>query len=439
MAERREHIGFGANDGDAARDLRNALLVGALTVLVFGTMVLATESGTGVLQVPTPETALLAASAAVITLAGLLALRVRLPVRPVAWVALTAYTVIISLTVHFTGGPLTPMPALYLLVVVAASFLLGRRGATSIAVLSVAGYALMLALEYSGMLSMVLIWRQEFDPAERGMLLALHWLAVAVPVLFTAQLGGTLAERLRRSNVYLRESERLRENQTQMLVHDLRNPATALMGGVEVLRLTMKEQMDAEQRQLLENARRSGHVLLSMLEEMLDITRVEAGRLQLDLEPVDLAQLLAESCESVRVLADVDGLGVRAYLNRDLGTVWCDRQLIERVVANLLSNALKYTPSGGSITLSARREGDEFVTVSVSDTGSGIPPQHHQRIFEKFGTLEQPGRGRAGIGLGLVFCRMAVEAHGGRIWVESDGVEGCTFTFTLPTGEPPAE
>jgi len=113
---------------DDRRDLRNALLVGGATTLVLGSMLFATQAGTGVLQIPTTETAILAACAALVTLLGLAALRTKLTTRVISWVVLLAYTLIVSLTVHFTGGPLTPMPALYLLVVVAASFLLGRQG-----------------------------------------------------------------------------------------------------------------------------------------------------------------------------------------------------------------------------------------------------------------------------------------------------------------------
>ncbi len=422
-----------AREGNSgARDLRNTLLVAGLTVLVFGAMILTSDSGMGLLHIPTLETSLLALAAALITGTGLLALWMKVPSRPVAWTVLVAYVLIISLTVHFTGGPLTPMPALYLLVVVAASFLLERRGAVFVALLSAVCYGLILALEYSGSLSMVLIWREEFNPRERGLLLVINWLAVAVPALFTALLAGTLANRLRTTNARLSESERLRGNLTEMVVHDLRSPLTALIGGLDILRMTAAEQMPPKQRELLEGSLRSGRVLVGLVDEMLDVSRMEAGALEPNLELVELRDLVQEALGLFGPLAETEGLDVQVDLDENAGSVWCDRQLIGRVMANLLSNSIKYTPPGGRITLVARRGGDGGVAFSVSDSGVGVPPEYRERVFEKFGLADHPARGRRGTGLGLAFCRMAVEAHGGRIWLEGQAGQGSTFCFTLP-------
>ncbi|MBN1955302.1 MAG: hypothetical protein JW900_09665 [Anaerolineae bacterium] len=422
-----------------ARDLRNTLLIGALTILVFGIMLLGTESGTGVLEIPTLETSLIALLAAFVTAGGLIALRLGRPARPTAWAALLGYTLVVTLMVHFTGGPLTPVPALYLLVVVAASFLLGKNGATLIAVLSAFCYALILFLEYSELLSMVLIWRQEFNPRERGVLLVINWLAVAVPALFTAQLAGTLAERLKTTNAHLRQSEQMRENMTEMIVHDLRNPLTSMIGGLEILRMTLGEQLDVERTNLLDNARRSGQLLLGMVEEMLTVSKMEAEAFKLNLEPLDLHALIAECAEPMRMLAEMEDLAIELELGENVGVVRCDRKLVSRVVTNLLSNALKYTPAGGNIRVTLGRAGG-LVTVCVADNGIGIPVENQERIFDKFGVSTPDDRhGRRGTGLGLAFCRMAVEIHGGRIWVESAVGEGSSFFFTLPVDGPAGE
>ncbi len=428
---------LGAEEIDLERDMRQALYVGALTILLFTLMIFASDPRSGVLQIPTLENGLMALAGALVAAAALVALRARLPVQSVAWAVLVAYTLIISLTVHFTGGPQTPMPALYLLVVVAASFLLGRRGAMFMALLSSASYAVILFFEYYGLLSMVLIWRQEFDPRQRGVLLAINWLAVAVPTFFTAELAGRLAERLRRTNAHLRQSERLRESLTQMIVHDLRNPLTALMGGVEVLHLTATARLDESQRRLLESARRSGRALVDLVDELLDVRRMEAGALTLEREEVDLGALCCESVETVSALADAEELTIAVDVDAAPLVVRCDRQLIGRVLANLLSNAIKYTPAGGQITLSAHRQGNDTALVSVADTGVGILPENQQAIFEVFGLVDQPGR--RGTGLGLAFSKMVVEAHGGHIWVESQPERGSTFCFTLPVGFSTAE
>jgi signal transduction histidine kinase len=367
-----------------------------------------------------------------VTMGGLFALQRQYPVRTIAWVVLIGYTVLVSLAVHYTGGPLTPFPAVYLVIVLAASFLLGRRGATVIALLSITCYALILYLEYIGVLSMVQIWRIAFSPRERGPLLIINWITLTIPTLVTAQLAGTLAERLKETNRHLRESERLRQNLSDMIVHDLRNPLTSLMGGLDVMQMTMGERMTPDQIRMLENAQHSGHALLNLVGELLDISKMEAGQFKLDLEPTNVHRLLEENARSVRALAQLDEQTVET-VEAQVDTVTCDRQLITRVVANLVSNAMKHTPAGGTIILAATQQPDEgLVTISVTDTGVGIPAEYLDSIFDKFSQVDKPGNVRQGTGLGLTFCKMAVEAHGGRIWVESEVGKGSTFAFSLP-------
>ncbi|MBN1177718.1 MAG: hypothetical protein JXD18_00785 [Anaerolineae bacterium] len=429
MAAQPERGAPPSEDVEAGRDLRNVLFVGSLTTLVFGAMIVASESGTGALQIPTLENSIAALLAALVMGAGLLALKLRLSVRGIAWGCLLAYTLIVSYAIHYTGGPQTPVPSLYLVIVVAASFLLGRRDATLIAVLGAACYGLVLLLEYTGALSMVMIWRYDFFPHERGELLLINWIAVAFPTILTAQLTGVLSERLQRTNVHLRESERLRERLTRMVVHDLRSPLTALIGGLEILHVMLAKEMSADQLRVLEGARRSGRSLTGLVEEMLEVGRMEAGEMELKHEAVDFDRLLVESFKMVELSAVEEGLKIEAELNEPIGTVFCNRRLIRRVLANLLNNAIKYTSTGGTVTLSARKLGKDAVLVKVADTGVGIPPQYHQRVFE---TLGQADQGRRGTGLGLPFCKMTVEAHGGEIWIESQDEEGCAFYFTLP-------
>ena len=424
---------FTPEEIDEKRDLRNMLLVAGACMIGLGVLILASGPipGIKVLDIPTLENSLMVLAAAFVTAAGLVAWKANWPARPVAWATLVAYTIIISLTVHYSGGPLTPMPALYLLVVVAASFLLAQRGATVIAVLSALCYAVVLYLEYSGALKMVLIWRLGFDPRERGALLVVNWLAISIPALLTSQLAGTLAARLRTTNLHLRESERLRETLTNMVVHDLRNPLSSLMAGLDILRLTLVRELSAEQMNLLDISRRSGHVLLGMVGELLDISKMEADQLSLDIQAVDLRQLILESVETEKSLAEIEGLSINLHLSDEVKQISCDRQLINRVMANLLSNAIKHTPSGGKISVAASLV-EGAASISVADTGEGIPVEDQQRIFEKFEQVELSGQERRGTGLGLTFCKLAVQAHGGQIWVESQPGQGSTFFFTLP-------
>ncbi len=419
---------------DEQRDLRNVLLFGILTSGVLASLAIVGVP-TKILQIPLFENVLTAFIGAVISALGLMGLQFNYPPRQLAWAALMSWTVIMTIGIHLCGGPQTPLPAVYVLIVVAASFLLGRNGALVVALWGLINYAVILALEYYGVLKMVEIWNMPFEPEGRELLLVVNLLTVAAPSIGTAFLGGTLASRLRNTNLGLLESERLRESLSGMIVHDLRNPMTALLGGLDILRITLSEHLDDEQKHLLENARHSGHSLLGMVNELLDISKMEAGKLALNIQMVDMCVLVSESIDLVRALTEVEELEIRTALCDDVKQVPCDRQLISRVVANLLSNAIKHTPSGGTISVIARQVGSN-ATVSVADTGPGISPEYHKLIFEKFGQVEKRGQERRGTGLGLTFCKMAIEAHNGQIWVESEVGQGSTFCFSLPMDTP---
>ncbi|MBN1889293.1 MAG: HAMP domain-containing histidine kinase [Thermoflexales bacterium] len=427
---------FAPEEVDERRDLQNAMLFGIIAVMVL-VMLALIGVPTGVLNIPLRENVLVALAGLVVAIGGLIGLRMQRPVHQLAWSALLAWTVVLTAAIHFTGGPQTPMPAMYVLIVVAASFLLGRNRAMAIALFGLVNYAIMLALEYYGILPMVPIWNMTFEPHGRELLLIVNVLTVAAPTLVTATMAGTLAARLRDTNLNLRESERLRESLADMIVHDLRNPLTALLGGMDILRLTLSDQMSGDQKHLLENARRSGHALLGMVGELLDISKMEAGKFALNSQVVDLCELVTEASDQMRPLTENVGVQIRTLLCDEVKSVPCDKQLISRVVTNLLSNAIKHSPDGSTISVVVRQRGT-FAMVSVTDNGPGISAEHRQRIFEKFGQIARPGAERRGTGLGLAFCKMAVEAHGGKIWVESEVEHGSTFQFTLPMSARPA-
>ncbi len=429
------HELYGPDEGEEARDLRHTLLFGGGLTLGLAALIVATSPRLISLQIPVVETSAIALASTALTALGLLGLHWRWHVRSLAWGTLVLYTFIISLAVHFTGTPLTPMPALYLVVILAASFLLGRRGAAIIALLSVVGYGIILILEFHGLLAIVDIWEINFSPQGRGALFVINWLALAIPALITSQLGGVLAQRLKQTNADLRESERLRDDLMHMIVHDLRNPITAMMGGIDMLLLTSAGAMDEDQLRMLKNARHSGQTLLKLVSEILDISKMEAGKFRLHLEEVELCDLVRQNVEEMQAVAMLERQHLEMECQETGLEVRCDVQLIGRVVANLLSNALKHTPEGGTIRVVVGRYHEDTLIVSVSDTGPGIPEAYRQRIFEKFGQVG--GRtARQGTGLGLTFCKMAVEAHGGRIWVESEVGQGSTFSFILPIAGP---
>lgn len=437
MANEPKRTIFSANIMDEARDLRNALMVAGIVTVGLALMLVTTSPQVVSLNIATFETSILVLVSFLVTIVGLFGLQYNWPVRYISWGVMLCYTVIITLAIHYTGGPLTPLIALYLLLAAVASFLLGRGGAITISALCVFGYGLILFLEfqYPEIWKLPDLWKLSFTPNERGPLLVINWFSLSVPMLMTGLLTGILAERLKQTNANLVESERLRDNLTHMIVHDLRNPITALMGGVDLLLMTLNDKMNEDQKRLLLNARHSNQVLLQLVSEILDINKMEAGKFELDLAPVNVCNLVAENTESMQAAAEREGQHLEMSTCAE-ATVICDAQLVGRVIANLLTNAFKYTPEDGTITTSVELLSDAYVKIGVRDTGPGIPKEYLKKIFDKFGQVKDKGQERRGTGLGLTFCKMVVEAHGGRIWVESELGKGSCFSFTLPITGP---
>jgi signal transduction histidine kinase len=190
-------------------------------------------------------------------------------------------------------------------------------------------------------------------------------------------------------------------------------------------------QDDESVQSILSIALRSSRRLSRLVESLLDLGQLESGQAVLHKAPATISSLIAEAVEEVHPVAEARGHLLQFGVGKaELPTVDMDVDMIRRVLINLLENAIKYTRSGGRIAVSARRQEDELL-VSVSDNGPGIPPGEQKTIFEKFARVHQEGHPK-GLGLGLAFCRLAVEAHGGRIWVESTPGEGSTFSFSLP-------
>jgi signal transduction histidine kinase len=232
---------------------------------------------------------------------------------------------------------------------------------------------------------------------------------------------------LQRSNEELRRLQELRDNLTQMIVHDLRSPLTGICGTYELLALETDKLPSAIQK-MVELSRGSLDQILAMINSLLDVSKIEAGELQLHRCDCDLVDLTREA---VDLLAGVRG-NRQVLIEPESESLFLsvDRDLISRVLQNLLGNALKFTKPGGEIRVHLARQNDS-VRVSVIDNGPGIPPEYHQRIFEKFGQVEST-TSRTGTGLGLTFCRLVVEAHGGSIGVVSVVGKGSTFWFELP-------
>lgn len=228
----------------------------------------------------------------------------------------------------------------------------------------------------------------------------------------------------------LSELERLRDNLVHMVVHDLRSPLVGLSGCLQMLQADLAGTLGAEQAGDLESAMIAAERLSRMVTSLLDVSRLEAGEMPLHKVSCDLQVIFASAAESLGGLTR--GRHV-LILPSDLPVVpECDPEIIGRVVANLLGNALKFTAASGGVRVSATAAATH-AKITVADDGVGIPIEYRERIFEKFGQVENLKVGMTpSTGLGLAFCKLAVEAHGGTIGVESEVGKGSTFWFTLP-------
>lgn len=232
------------------------------------------------------------------------------------------------------------------------------------------------------------------------------------------------------ANRALQERLRNHEEQTRMIVHDMRAPLHTLLISLKALQ---RQTFDANMHnELLDVARDSAHYVLSLTETLLDSARLETSSWALQLHPTNLVTLIKTACEPFCHVSHPDQPQVKVELPAELPLVMVDHHLIERVITNLVSNAIKFTPSGGQVTVTAGLTNDgHSVEIRVSDTGQGIPPEARDRIFDRFYQVNANDR-RRGTGLGLYFCRLAVEAHGGSIALESEVGRGSTFIVQLP-------
>lgn len=231
----------------------------------------------------------------------------------------------------------------------------------------------------------------------------------------------------------LEELLRLREELAGMIVHDLRNPLSVLVGGLAMLEKALQAETGSERLSpIIEVMNRSSHRMQRLVDTLLDIAQLEQGELALDLQPLDLGSLVEDLLMEEKGLATAQGLTLRSRLPAVCPHPLADRDIIQRTLINLVDNAIKFTPRGGEVRIEVEGR-DDAIKVMVIDTGPGIPVEDRQRIFEKFTQVKGRTGTRRGTGLGLTFCQMAVEAHGGKISVE-DGPEGrgSCFVFTLP-------
>ena len=230
---------------------------------------------------------------------------------------------------------------------------------------------------------------------------------------------------------------RMREELTNMLVHDLRSPISLILASLDLIGETHELGDDEQVSRLVEIARGGGRRVLSLVDELLDIAQLERGYFPLRRETLDVGELLVEVAERFTLAAERARITLAIEHGEGLPHLYADRSMIVRVLSNLVDNALKFTPDKGEVTLWARYDRDaapDELILGVSDTGPGIPSHAFDRLFGKFAQVPGVRGRRRGTGLGLPFCKLAVEAHGGRIWVDSEVGVGSTFALALPVG-----
>ncbi len=228
--------------------------------------------------------------------------------------------------------------------------------------------------------------------------------------------------------------QQTRETITETLIHDLRSPVSAVMSALEILAETMVgSEGDELANQALHVAQRSTEKVIIMVNSLLEIARMQSGEIELEIKSFYLRDLAEQVIANYAILANEYGVFVSNDINPDLPAAAADYNKLERVLSNLLDNALKYTPAGGKVRFSAEKSGEGQLVVRVSDNGPGIPEEYREKIFERFNQVPNQSGRRRGTGLGLTFCRLVAEAHGGKIWVEPNQPFGSTFSITLPT------
>lgn len=234
-------------------------------------------------------------------------------------------------------------------------------------------------------------------------------------------------EELARKNAELHRLQELRDSLTHMIIHDLRSPLSGVVGYLDLLKRRAAAKLDDKERGFVEIAYTAAQRLNEMITSLLDTNRLEAGEMPVQLQDADVVALVSRCVEDH---AGITGTRrVTCDFKEECVVAHFDPELTRRVIGNLLGNAVKYTASDGEIALSVDTSG-EHVCVAIRDNGRGIPPEFHRKIFEKFGQLD--GGTRHSTGLGLTFCKLAVEAQDGTISVQSEPGAGSTFAFTLP-------
>ena len=241
---------------------------------------------------------------------------------------------------------------------------------------------------------------------------------------------------LQGANQKLRDLDELKSRFLRMATHELRTPLTLILGYDSMLAESAKPRLSEDEQEMLSEAMHSCRRLIHLVNTMLDIHRIEAGKMELRLAPCDLVRMANRVVTLFQTEAQQKGIHLGLQVPASLRSVEIDGERVEQVIINLVANALKFTDAGGSVWVRVEETGQDSVEVSVGDTGIGIPPEQQSEIFTEFARISRPGqpRDREGSGLGLAIAKRIVEAHAGEITVNSEVGRGSIFRFRIPAG-----
>jgi len=239
-------------------------------------------------------------------------------------------------------------------------------------------------------------------------------------------------DELQKTNIALEKANRLKSEFLATMSHELRTPLNSIIGFAEVLRDEVVGTLSAEQKEYLGDIHGSGQHLLNMINSILDLSKIEAGKLELHYEEFQVKEAVNEVLNTITGFSNKKGIRIHINIQADVPSIKGDKVKFKQIMFNLLSNAVKFTPENGRVVINAGLK-NQHIQVAVSDTGIGIKPEDMDKIFEAFRQVDASyARRYEGTGLGLALTKRLIELHGGKIWVISDFGKGSTFTFTLP-------
>jgi signal transduction histidine kinase len=284
-------------------------------------------------------------------------------------------------------------------------------------------------LREGGLVGVLTAWRAEMQPfSDKQVQLVTTFADQAVIAIENVRLFNEIREKGRQLEIANRHKSEFLANMS----HELRTPLNAIIGFSEVLDERYFGQLTDKQDEYVKDIHSSGKHLLSLINDILDLSKIEAGRMELEVSDFDLPSALDNALTLVKERAQRHSIALGKRVDPALGTVRADERKVKQIMLNLLSNAVKFTPEGGRVSVAAKANG-EAIEISVADTGIGIAPEDQEAVFEEFKQVGRDYTRKAeGTGLGLALTKRFVELHGGTISLTSTPGKGSTFTFTLP-------